>query len=279
MFGFRRDDSVAAQIRSLARSQLESARRHAANPDLRFAVHETRRRIKRVRGLLRLVAPRFEHFRREDQALGDAARRLSTHRDADALIATLATILADVPGADAAALVAFLARNRPDEDSTRSALAESATDLSVLLDRLNLWEFDGEGFDLLAPGLKRTARSARHALKRASRTGAPHEVHDWRKTMRHHAGQLHLLAPMAPEALGAERELVRQIGDRLGQHQDLHVLEVTLHGHEQAAELLRIARLRRLTLADEALGLGRQSLAEKPAAKVARYRTYWTLAD
>jgi CHAD domain-containing protein len=63
------------------------------------AVHETRKALKRLRALLRLVRQQLgeQQFQRENDALRNAAQRLSSARDAEVMLATLDALLARHP--------------------------------------------------------------------------------------------------------------------------------------------------------------------------------------
>jgi hypothetical protein len=59
-------ESVEAGIRRIVGEQLDAALVAPAQLDHHQAVHEVRKRCKRIRGALRLVRPVFEHdYRRE----------------------------------------------------------------------------------------------------------------------------------------------------------------------------------------------------------------------
>ena len=76
-------DPPETAFRAIALDQLGEALSDLDRPDSsgRPAVHEGRRRTKKLRGLLRLVRAGFADFGRENRALRDAAALLSHLRD------------------------------------------------------------------------------------------------------------------------------------------------------------------------------------------------------
>ena len=85
-----------AAFRAIAIDQLDEALSDLDTPDSsdRSAVHEARRRTKKLRGLLRLVRAGFDDFDQENVALRDAAGVLSHLRDREVQHETLAALAA-----------------------------------------------------------------------------------------------------------------------------------------------------------------------------------------
>lgn len=77
-------------VRGIAVEQLDTALAliEGAGDSPHKTVHEVRKACKRMRGLLRLIAPGFADFAKEDRAVAKAARRLSNLRDAAAMVET-----------------------------------------------------------------------------------------------------------------------------------------------------------------------------------------------
>jgi CHAD domain-containing protein len=88
----RSESGVAGVRRILRRETKKASRRIRSRRGVRGeAIHDARKRLKKARAALRLVRDRLgdAEYRRENEALRDAARPLSEIRDADVLIATL----------------------------------------------------------------------------------------------------------------------------------------------------------------------------------------------
>ncbi|HST38572.1 MAG TPA: CHAD domain-containing protein, partial [Conexibacter sp.] len=86
-------DAPSESIRACAREQLNGAVRELESPgdDPAKAIHQARKHLKKTRALLRLVRPALGNtvYHAENDALRDAAGKLSATRDADVLVATV----------------------------------------------------------------------------------------------------------------------------------------------------------------------------------------------
>src|SRR4051794_25639542 len=142
-FAFRADESVARGIRRIARAQIRKALGALARlggevPE--EAVHDARKRLKRLRALVRLargaLGARAAH--RENARFREAARPLSEARDAEILIQTLDGLTErygppEPPEALAAFRDALMARKREQMGHSLregDALAQIASELS-----------------------------------------------------------------------------------------------------------------------------------------------------
>lgn len=279
-YAFKARTGVGHQVRHIVRSQVDKAIAAAKSPgDFDATVHALRRRCKKLRGILRLVQPNFDAYATENAAVRDAAGLLGGARDARVMVETL----------DALSLPADEARDylvvRADRIARDSA-AEAPLDgfiriLSDFQTRVDDWSFDANGFDLVGDGLEKTFRQFRRDFEQALETEAAESMHEWRKHAKYHWFHVSLLERSAPDLLTPREKIFDRLGELLGDHHNLAVLEETLR---QSPALLQsntaigsaIAR-RQDELARIAFGLGHQLAAEKPAALRARFEGYWAL--
>ena len=100
-FRFQADDrSLTAALHRLANGELSAAIAQlpaTGAPDA-GSVHDIRKRIKKLRGLLRLLRPGLRAYAAENAALRDAAQGLSSMRDSAVRLATFDTLVADPAG-------------------------------------------------------------------------------------------------------------------------------------------------------------------------------------
>jgi len=162
------------------------------------AVHETRKALKRLRALLRLLADELgaRAFARENDALRDIAARLAGARDSEVMLATLDALIARHPrkleGRGAvAALRGRLAAER--ERMERMTLGDEALREEVLHDlrafrvRVAEWRLrDGKGIALVERGLARIYRQGRRRYMRVARGKGDQAraMHEWRKRVK-----------------------------------------------------------------------------------------------
>lgn len=270
-------------LRRIARDELGGAltlaraTEHDASP-----LHPMRRHVKKTRGLLRLVAPVFPGFERENAALREAAAGISALRDAEVMREGLDRIAAEAPEAVAEAARAMLAHMPAAEDSLDPrALARFAECIAEVQDRARNWDLEEEGWDALGPGLEATLEDARRRMKRAKKSRADEDFHRWRSRVKHHWYHTRLLAGLWPEMMVARAGAADRLGEMLGLHHDLAVLTRALPDHLEPDQVTALAaHLAREQARLETLSftLGTRLFAERPAAVVERWGAWHDLA-
>src|SRR5882672_5232358 len=92
-FGLKREASIAQEVRRLVLKQLETAiseLRSIGDPESDEAIHDARRRVKKIRAVIRLVKPALDKsYRVVDKHLRDVNRLLAPVADGQGIIATL----------------------------------------------------------------------------------------------------------------------------------------------------------------------------------------------
>lgn len=275
----------------IAREQLDLALGGLEDPkvDRQEAIHEARKCGKRLRALLRLARAGIgdDVYRRENAAIRDAARKASGVRDAEALLETYARLQArfaeevDWRTLSGVRRALLARREQLDEDGTLpQRITTFAAELDAVRDRLPSWPLADVGFGDLAPGLKRSYRRGRKAMRAVEATPSDEGFHAWRKRAKDHRYHLELLRDLWPTQLKARRAEVRALGDLLGDEHDLSILRSTLEAESErfgdaAGLLLDLARRQQAELRAQMWPLGRRLYAERPKALVRRYRRYW----
>lgn len=265
---------------------------HGEPPLPDAAVHEARKQLKKARADLRLLRAALgsQRYAYENTALRDAARPLTTVRDARVLLDTLATLVAS-SGAEAQAL---------DLDAVRLALQEAyravrhrvleegktlgllATSLQTTRARAKQWPLERRGWSVLGVGVKRVYRQGREAFAIVQADPSPEHLHTWRKQVKYLWHQLQMLQPIQLGRLTALVEQAHTLANTLGDDHDLAVLADTCRAHpdwfpagatrQTLADL--IAR-RRTLLQAQALTLGHGLYADKPSRFVDGLHASW----
>ncbi|NBC47390.1 MAG: CHAD domain-containing protein [Gammaproteobacteria bacterium] len=270
-----------------------------AGSDADEAVHEVRKDCKKLRGLLRLLRPAAPAlYKRENAAFREAAAVLSVLRDAEAALETYDALIEH-----------FQANLEPEPllplreglEAHKAATAAAGRDLTEQLgetrsllwearERVPDWELPAEaaddaGWSLLGPGLRKTYRRGRRAMRQAYAEPGVAVFHEWRKRAKYLRYQVRLLRPAWPHLLKPLHQEVKRLGDWLGDDHDLAVLEQVLHEAEALSPandpeqiLLALAAQRSTQLRDDAYWLGRRLYAEKPKHLDRRMQRYWQAA-
>lgn len=277
-FALKPHKHAAKQTRRVARKQIDRALGEIESDSVsaETAVHQVRKRCKKMRALLRLVADEMgEQYCVENRWYRDTARLLSDIRDAQQAVRTKES-LADRQGAEAAASSAA-------DKHARQALAQCADRLREGRERISGWPLKRGGFGAVEPGLRRIYRRGRKHFKKLRRSSAPEAFHQWRKVVKYHGYHLKLLRPLWPAVIRAHYREVARLGELLGDEHDLQVLALRLEREDTDAalddreQMLKDLHNRSRELRREVLNLGAHVYAEKPPRLSRRLRRYWTL--
>jgi len=281
------DTSVADAFARIAAEQLDAAIAGAARPETvdKAGLHDLRKRIKKLRGLMRLFRPVLSGFGTENAALRDAARAIAHLRDAQVRLGTFEGLRAGLP--DDPALTALHARLQDEAAEAAAhrndaAIAAYGAALAGVRDRLPGLKLRAKGFAALRPGLERTLAEARRGRKAAAAALAdpafPAEpLHAWRTRAKQHWYQARLLAPIWPAMMAPHVQAADDLGELLGDHNDIDVLLHHLADAPPAALALLepVALARRRALAGQAVALGRRLFADRPEALADRWAVWW----
>jgi len=255
-------EGLASGIRRIVAEELDGAIAQLegrGEPDPDKAVHEARKSLKKTRSALRLAREDIGTAvrRRENDAMRDAARRLSGVRDAQVQLETLSKVAGDpqasVPAEAVTRLRRVLEARREELRAAQAGggeAAEVAEELREVRARVDEWSLGDESFRAAAEGLRRIYRQGRRAMDAALERGDDDSWHEWRKKVKDLWYAARILKPVAPRQLAGLEGEADELSDLLGDHNDLAVLAETLreHGHELSpghAELLRAALERR----------------------------------
>ncbi len=248
-------------------------------------VHETRKAIKRMRALARLL--RYElgeqEFERVNSSLRLAGRRLAGARDTDVRLATLAQLRDRHPKALCSTgidrLHAQLEREREQADEPASP-KEVLDDLADMRRQLARWSLVDPDLQALAPGLQSIYREGRDRYARVQGKHARDagDAHDWRKRVKALYYALDMLGGLSTKGVRRFTQRANRLGDLLGEEHDLWMLCVYVeqhpdsYGEDTAAhrQLLRLAERRRKRLRKRGLALGAKLYRRKPSAFMRR---------
>jgi hypothetical protein len=278
---FHRKRGVARSLRRIATAEIDAALAAIASPDADEArtIHTVRQQLKRLRALVRLPRQRLLGWREENIAFRDLGRRLAGTRDADVLAETFDK-LARAAEVESARLRAQLAHSQPRADRRELLRGEIAAGLRAARERVDHWRFEGHGFALIGPGLKRIYRDMRRDEAAARAEPTPARFHEWRKQTKYHANQLALLRAAAPKIFKGYRRLADELADRLGEHHDLDALALAMRRSpdgpgRKKRRVLAAMRRRNAKLEAEAFRLGDELAAERPREFLRRIETSW----
>ena len=239
-------------------------------------VHEARKATKRVRSLIRLVQPALRGAGNENTELRDAARALSSERDAGAILESLHSLKLT---AETSAAVELALAATPSDDTGEALLKAFGKAVRPIAKRTSAWELDEEDFDAFRPGLQRAYKRLRQNFAVATETGEENAIHDWRKSAKRHWHHTMLVSRIYPDVMDAHARMAGRLSQCLGEWRDNGLLLEAASSlgdldKDSARELARSARRNQKRLLKRAARLSALITAEKPAALAKRWAAY-----
>jgi CHAD domain-containing protein len=292
-FRFLAKEAVADGIKRIAEEEIARAIKDIDNPRLERpeAVHEVRKRCKKIRALLRIARPQFEEtYRFENAWFRDTAKGLAELRDAEAIIETYDSLLEtfgeqiDRRAFAPVRRALTLRRKKITEEAGNldERLEEIRARLHKAAERVVDWDLKAEEFDGIEGGLVATYRRARKTMAAAYDDPGAENFHEWRKQAKYHGYHMRLLRESWKPVMRSLRREVDELSDLLGDDHNLAVLYRTLvESPEQFGSkrdlqaLLGLIDRRSAELRAEAKTLGARIFAERPKAFGRRFRVYW----
>ena len=287
-----RDESGTQSVRRIVRRETKKALKllGSGRQPRDVAVHDARKQIKKARAALRLIRKPLgeRRYRRANEELRDAARPLSTIRDAKILVEAFDQLVGRGEGDPSPglrrvreALVGHQLRVRSRLFRGKRPLEPSRKALRSVRQRARKWAEGNDGWSALGPGVRRVYRAGRKELARVRRRASDEALHEWRKQTKYLWQHLKILAPIAPSSLGEMARQAHRLSDHLGQDHDLAVLKARLsrsNGKVSKTALREISRVMgaaREELRGKAMALGDRLYAQKPRQFAKRLEKRW----
>lgn len=286
-------EAVGREIRRIAIEQINKAVAELSDTSLdrHEAVHQARKRFKKVRAVVRLARDSLgDTYAVENAWFRSTGRELSRVRDAEAMIETFNSLQDEFRdqlenGAFAAVHDVLVRRRKEIADEPidlEAQTAQIAEQLREAKRRAAKWRLDDTGFDALDGGLSRTYRRGRKAFAAAYARPCPEVFHEWRKRAKYHWYHVRLLRNAWPRVMKTHRQCLKDLADLLGDSHDLAVFQEAVRAapedfgdHREAQVLLGLAERRQTELRARAKPLGMRLFAEKTACFTGRFREYW----
>ncbi|MEW4487587.1 CHAD domain-containing protein [Thalassoglobus sp. JC818] len=251
-FQIEPDRPECDEVRRVAVEQLTEAKRLVAelDSDQARSIHLLRRCFKRLRALLRLARPMMPNTCQiENRIFRDQARRISAIRDADSLTETLTWVekklATKVSDKEVAAIRSVCSQQHSDVDTTE--LQTSLLDqIQTAIDRTSNWKPENTGKNLI-DGFEKTYRQSRKAMRKASKSRAIQDFHEWRKLVKYHWHQCQLLSKFGEDVIAARLRPAKNIASKLGDDHDL-ALFIEMMTTQPTKSAFRKSGVRRSTL-------------------------------
>ncbi len=277
---------VEKEVRRIARKEVKKALKELANERISVheRIHETRKRLKKIRGVARLVRPALgQSYAAENAFFRDLGRKLAEARDVGALLETVERLAPRAQRQEESAALnrahcELAAQREGVEVSSGTAIASVGDEVEHAAQRMRHWDLDPKGFWAVGRGLRKTYIRGRRGVRKAYASGAVEDFHDWRKRVKYHRYHTHLLRDVWPEQMETRERELNKLSGLLGEEHDLAVLDDFLAASGIDCLFDLTARVR-AELRAAALPLGERLFAEKSKQFTRRVKAYWEVAQ
>jgi CHAD domain-containing protein len=207
-----KEESFSDGIRRIVLEQLTKAADQLSNPKkVDRGVHEARRGIKKVRGVLRLIQPEMRSvYRAENGQLRALGRGLADLRD-DAVVLEVFDSLVPKHGNRFNAVRHGL-ETRQATDVAR-LFRETMTGMGAIAKRVENWPVPHNVDTVMSSGFEATYQRGKKALGKALENASPENLHQFRKRVKEHRFHLSLLSGEETNRLDDLRQLEVLLGD------------------------------------------------------------------
>lgn len=232
-YRLKKSESVPEGIRRIVLEEIDAASEQLAKTkDTDEAIHEARKGLKKIRGVMRLVQPELGSvYQRENTRFLAIGGKLSELRDATAIIEVFDGLIDKYKNnlrADALASVRQgLEKSKRVTEQTIDAaktMQQAIVTLRSVRKRVKDWPLESDGFGSLAPGLTERYRRGRKAMAFARKYQTPESYHEWRKRVKDHWYHIRLLQSAWTEVFKARESSLKDLETWLGDDHNLVVL-------------------------------------------------------
>ena len=273
-YRLERGEAVPGGIRRIVSEEADSAIKHLTNTAARRreeAIHEARKSIKKIRGVLRLVRPDLGRtYRDENRVLRDAGRRLSQIRDAEAVIEVFDDLVqryrGDLQKNSWAAIRRGLEGDKRETEKQAgvdSVLRQAATTLRRVGRDVKNWPLPQDGFVAVKSGLRNSYRQGRKALALVQQHPAAENYHYFRKRVKDHWYHVRLLENLWTEEMKAREAGLKDLQTWLGDDHNLVVLREKLQGKPETELFCALAGQYQTELRNKSVSLGLRLYEQK----------------
>lgn len=240
-------ESLSEGLSRVIQAQFEIALQVAtADPEEQAAaVHETRKAIKRLRAMLRLVrgSISLDCYHTDNAMLKLIAAELGAVRDAWVMAEILERLLPH-EGDTSGVIPVLIDRLQERYRIESAAVLENQALMASIVDQLEhvrdssaRWTIvAGEQteplphrFDVIAPGLQRVYKRGRRGMRIVAGSPTDTLLHVWRKRAKYLRHQVEALSILDPERLGGYEANLERLTDALGDDHDLAILLTRLN--------------------------------------------------
>lgn len=280
--------SSPVSVRSVLLRQIRGASRTLKQKPLTDErIHQTRKKLKRVRATLRILRDAVGQsvYAYENTELRNAARPLGSVRDARVALDALENLCAHEKTGLHHALIQklrqTLQQSRRDlhGELQRAGNREASTrSIDAAGRRIEKWHIPSDGSAALLAGIARLYRKGRKALGRAQTDRSDENLHESRKQTKYTGQALEIFKSRKTHYLAKWIKRAESMAEKLGEDHDLVILQNSIANlsagrHTIFEDLLAAIERRRKQLQRKALKQGQHLYQSKAKDFIERLKT------
>ena len=286
-------ESVAENVRRVVLEEIDSAIKelnHRNGAQRGEAIHEARKSIKKIRGVLKLMRPELGSvYGVENARLRAAGQKLSEIRDAQALIEIFTSLLDKYKNSLRPDALTSVRRGleKSKRETEKAANVDQVMQRAIATlhgtsRRVKGWPLKSDGFQAIAPGLEQTYGRCRKAMSVVQKDPLPENYHEWRKRVKDHWYHIRLLEGLWTDVMQAHEASLKNLETWLGDDHNLVVFcgklnaEPEKYGADNEVQLcLTLAEQHQKELRENAMSLGERVYEEKPRRFTQKMSDLW----
>ena len=260
--------------------------------DVNVPVHETRRTIKRIRAVLKLIRDEigYSNYYRENIIYRDLSKRLSSLRDSYVLMKTINDFHKEAPGefpVKETRQISGALEKKLESDlgvflRQDGGFDRVLDDLEVARRRVSQYCKTRDDFCAIRAGIERIYRRGYRYLKIIRKKHSQEQFHEYRKNTKYLLYQMELIKPAYPKLIKAYSGTIDDHADILGDTRDYECLSSFITAgiakkefSSSSESLLPYVHKRIDDLMQGILPEAYWIYAEKPSGFIKRISTYW----
>lgn len=287
----RSEEPIYGSIKRIARelnaSSVEALKSAVGNEH--EVIHNVRKNLKQMRGLLRLVRDELgdEVYNLENMHYRDVGREISEIRDATSVIGALEKLKElykdELMHVHYISLKEQLVKKRDIMEEellyNQKVLEQVESKLRRGEERIEKWFIADKKFETIKPGLRKVYAQGYDLMQNVPHHPVTAQLHEWRKQVKYLMYHIRMLMPVWPEVLITLEAEINRLTDYLGDDHDLALLEEKITASELGDEgnvlFNTMTGTRRKELQHRAFVLGNKIYAVNPYDYVNQFEAFW----
>lgn len=238
-YKLEKDKSLKKNITSVVAEEVDACLTSLGTLNIHEAVHDIRKRLKKIRALARLVRDELgeEDYKAINIYYRDLGRELAEFRDLTAHIESLEGIRERYGDHLYVKFFNSIIKNiEKERDEMEEKLRQEnffsehlPKQLEYARKELVKWPVAKNDIEIILPSVQRVYKRGKKALNEAYENPGKEIFHEWRKRVKYLWYQILLLQDTWPELFGSFEAEIHELADLLGNDHDLMVLNDRLN--------------------------------------------------